>query len=88
MDRHASIKDVRADTVEKVTGRAEFVTDLNIPGMLRGFVVRSPAVHARVVSIDTSAALAVAGVVDVLIGADVAVWAVGAASQGPTADCG
>ncbi len=34
MDRHASIKDVRADTIEKVTGRAEFVTDLNIPGML------------------------------------------------------
>lgn len=74
MDRHASIKDVRADTIEKVTGRAEFVTDLNIPGMLQGFVVRSPVVHARIVSIDTSAALAVAGVVDVLIGADVAVF--------------
>lgn len=74
MDRHASIKDARADTIEKVTGRAEFVTDLNIPGMLHGYVVRSPAVHARIVSIDTSAALAVDGVVDVLTGADVAAF--------------
>lgn len=74
MDRHASIKDARADTIEKVTGRAEFVTDLHIPGMLHGFVVRSPAVHAHILSIDTSAALAVPGVVDVLTGSDVAAF--------------
>ncbi|MGY3564267.1 CO/xanthine dehydrogenase Mo-binding subunit [Bradyrhizobium sp. USDA 4463] len=63
---------VRPDLIEKVTGRAEYVTDLAIPGMLHGFVVRSPAIHARIVSIDTSAARSVDGVVDVLTGDDVA----------------
>ncbi|WP_086091414.1 xanthine dehydrogenase family protein molybdopterin-binding subunit [Pseudorhodoplanes sinuspersici] len=62
---------VRADLIEKVTGRAEFVTDLDVPGMLHGVVVRSPAVHARIRSIDASAARSAAGVVDVLTGADV-----------------
>ncbi|WP_128918386.1 xanthine dehydrogenase family protein molybdopterin-binding subunit [Bradyrhizobium nanningense] len=63
---------VRPDLIEKVTGRAAYVTDLAIPGMLHGFVVRSPAIHARIVSIDTSAARSVDGVVDVLTGDDVA----------------
>lgn len=63
---------VRPDLIEKVTGRAEYVTDLAIPGVLHGFVVRSPAVHARIVSIDTSVARSMDGVVDVLIGEDVA----------------
>lgn len=63
---------VRPDLIEKVTGRAEYVTDLAIPGMLHGFVVRSPAIHARIVSIATSAARSVDGVVDVLTGKDVA----------------
>ncbi|MGM4903849.1 xanthine dehydrogenase family protein molybdopterin-binding subunit [Tardiphaga sp. 866_E4_N2_1] len=67
-----SLSSVRPDLLEKVTGRAEFITDLTVPGMLHGFVVRSPAVHARIVAIDTSAAVAMDGVVDVLIGADVA----------------
>lgn len=63
---------VRPDLIEKVTGRAEYVTDLVIPGMLHGFVVRSPAIHARIVSIDTSAARSVHGVLEVLTGDDVA----------------
>ena len=63
---------VRPDLIEKVTGRAEYITDLTVPGMLHGFVVRSPAIHARIVSIDTSAARSMDGVVDVLIGEDVA----------------
>ncbi|MDF3811038.1 MULTISPECIES: xanthine dehydrogenase family protein molybdopterin-binding subunit [Rhodopseudomonas] len=63
---------VRPDLVEKVTGRAEYVTDLVVPGMLHGFVVRSPVVHARIVAIDTSAACSTEGVADVLVGADVA----------------
>ncbi len=63
---------VRPDLIEKVTGRAEYITDLTVPGMLHGFVVRSPAIHARIVAIDTSAARSVDGVVDVLTGEDVA----------------
>lgn len=65
---------VRPDLIEKVTGRAEYVTDLAVPGVLHGCVVRSPAVHARIVSIDTSAARSAVGVVDVLIGDDVAAF--------------
>jgi CO/xanthine dehydrogenase Mo-binding subunit len=72
MRREVNLENVRPDLIEKVTGRAEFITDLNFPGMLHGFVVRSPAVHARIRSIDTSAALSMDGVVDVLTGTDVA----------------
>ncbi|MGX9424066.1 xanthine dehydrogenase family protein molybdopterin-binding subunit [Bradyrhizobium sp. LeoA1S1] len=67
-----NMSSVRPDLIEKVTGRAEYVTDLTVPGMLHGFVVRSPAIHARIVSIDTNAARSMHGVVDVLIGEDVA----------------
>ncbi|MEY9750507.1 CO/xanthine dehydrogenase Mo-binding subunit [Bradyrhizobium japonicum] len=67
-----NMSSVRSDLIEKVTGRAEYVTDLTVPGMLHGFVVRSPAVHARIASIDSRVARAMDGVVDVLIGEDVA----------------
>lgn len=67
-----NMSSVRPDLIEKVAGRAEYVTDLAIPGMLHGFVVRSPAIHARIVSIDTSAARSMDGVVGVLVGEDVA----------------
>jgi putative selenate reductase molybdopterin-binding subunit len=45
-----------------VTGRAEFTMDTEIEGMLHLKVLHSPHAHARIVSIDTSAALAVPGV--------------------------
>lgn len=66
-----SMDSVRPDLLEKVTGRAEYITDLVVPGMLHGFVVRSPAVHARIISIEAAGARAVDGVVDVLVGKDV-----------------
>ncbi|CAN5688991.1 molybdopterin-dependent oxidoreductase [soil metagenome] len=47
---------------EVVTGRAEFTMDTTIEGLLHLKVLRSPHAHARIVSIDTSAALAVPGV--------------------------
>ena len=53
---------IRHDGVDKVTGRANYGADLSLPGMLFGVVVRSPHAHARIVSIDTSAAMAVPGV--------------------------
>src|SRR5262245_42751858 len=43
---------------------------MSVPRMLHGQVLRSPAAHARIVSIDTSAALAMPGVVAVLTGED------------------
>ena len=47
---------IRHDGVDKVTGRAKFGADIHLPGMLYGAVLRSPHAHARIVSIDTSAA--------------------------------
>ena len=58
------------DGVEKVTGKARFTADLPAPGALCGRVLRSPVPHARIVSIDTSAAEALEGVAAVCTGAD------------------
>ncbi len=46
----------RLDGVEKVTGRARYTFDVQLPGMLWGQRVLSPYPHARIKSIDTSAA--------------------------------
>ena len=62
----------RVDGVEKVTGRAKFVGDLHIPGMLHGKILRSPYPHARIRSIDATRAEALPGVVAVLTAADIA----------------
>jgi CO/xanthine dehydrogenase Mo-binding subunit len=62
---------IRHDGVDKVTGRAAFGADFSLPGMLFGAVLRSPHAHARIVSIDASAALALPGVKAVVTGADV-----------------
>jgi CO/xanthine dehydrogenase Mo-binding subunit len=53
---------VRPDGVDKVTGRARFGADFNMPGQLMGRILRSPHAHARIKSIDISKALAVPGV--------------------------
>ena len=47
---------IRHDGADKVTGKAVYGTDLNLPGMLWGKVLRSPHAHARIKSIDTSKA--------------------------------
>lgn len=52
----------RVDVEEKVTGRAEFVADVNPSGMLWGAVLRSPYPHARIRSIDVSKARKLRGV--------------------------
>ena len=46
----------RLDGPEKVSGKAKYTYDLKRPGMLYGKMVRCPHAHAKVVSIDTSAA--------------------------------
>ena len=52
----------RGDAVDKVTGRARYAADYNLPGQLVGKVLRSPHAHARILSIDTSAAEKLPGV--------------------------
>ena len=61
---------VRPDGVDKVTGRAQFGADLNLPNMLFGRVLRSPHAHARIKSVDVSKALAMEGVYAAISGAD------------------
>src|SRR3954449_12064927 len=39
-----------------IRGQGNYVDDVRLPGMLHGAVLRSPLAHARVVSVDTSAA--------------------------------
>lgn len=57
----------RVDGPDKVSGRAKYTYDLHRPGMLYGKVVRCPHAHAKVVSVDTSAAEKLAGVKGVFI---------------------
>lgn len=60
----------RTDAIPKVTGSAQYVADIHVPGMLHAAVLRSPHPHARIVAIDTSGALAMPGVKAVLTGED------------------
>jgi xanthine dehydrogenase molybdenum-binding subunit len=52
----------RIDAYERVTGRAQYTGDIQLPGMLYARVLRSPHPHAKIVSIDTSKAEKLAGV--------------------------
>ena len=57
----------RVDGPDKVSGRAKYTYDVHRPEMLYGKVVRSPHAHAKVVSVDTSAAEKMPGVKGVYI---------------------
>ena len=58
------------DGVDKVTGRARYTADIAAPGAYVGRILRSPHAHARIVTIDTSAARALPGVRAVCTGED------------------
>ena len=62
---------LRPDGWQKVAGAFDFSSDLFADGMLWGATLRSPHPHARILSIDTSAALAVPGVSAVVTADDV-----------------
>jgi len=53
---------LRRDSMEKVTGRAKFTGDIRLPGMLYARILRPPAHGARLLTVDTSKARAMAGV--------------------------
>src|SRR5258706_8523871 len=61
----------RLESWLKVTGRAEYVHNLRLPGMLYGKIFRSSVAHGRIKSIDTAAARALAGVHSVMTAEDV-----------------
>ena len=60
----------RVDGIDKVTGRAKYAGDLLIPGMIEGKFLRSPYAHALILSIDTSQAEALPGVVAIVTSKD------------------
>ena len=61
----------RKDSLEKVTGRAQYADDIRLPGMLMGKILGSPFAHARIKKIDVGKALALPGVKAILTGRDV-----------------
>jgi CO/xanthine dehydrogenase Mo-binding subunit len=66
------------DALERVTGKLEYVIDIELPGMLHGKVLRSPFPHARIARLDASAALELPGVIAVLTREDLVGSAQGA----------
>ena len=58
----------RTDALAKVRGEAQFAGDLRFHGMSYGRVLRSPFAHARIISVDSSAAEKLPGVIAVMTG--------------------
>ena len=61
----------RLDYQTKVTGRALYLADMQVPGMCHGKILRSPVPHARIKKIDASQALKVPGVLAVITRDDI-----------------
>ena len=68
MSKYVGVSVPRVDGVKKVTGAAKYVGDMKWPRMLYAKCVKSPYAHAKIVSIDVSAAKALKGVHDVITG--------------------
>ena len=60
----------RAEDIRFLTGRATFIDDVKLPGMLHAAVLRSPHAHARILAVDAADALKLPGVACVLTFAD------------------
>ena len=61
---------LRHDALDKVTGAAKYGSDINMPSLLHGKILRSPHAHARIKSIDTRKAEALEGVMAVATSQD------------------
>jgi CO/xanthine dehydrogenase Mo-binding subunit len=61
----------RLESRAKVSGRAEYIHNFQVPGMLHGKILRSTVPHGRIRGIDTTAAQTLDGVYAVITGADV-----------------
>jgi len=68
--RHVGRPARKIDGLDKATGHAVYADDITLPGMLHAKTLRSTQAHARVRSVDASAALALAGVHAVVTGRD------------------
>jgi CO/xanthine dehydrogenase Mo-binding subunit len=73
----------RIDAEERVTGRAKYTNDVQLPGMLYAKVLRSPHPHANIKSIDVSKAKAMPGVKAILTYENCkVVWGAGSVAGG------
>jgi carbon-monoxide dehydrogenase large subunit len=63
---------LRKEDGRLVTGRTRWTENITLPGMLHMAILRSPMAHARIASIDLSAAKSAPNVIEVFCGADVA----------------
>ncbi len=70
--RYVSTSVKRKEDPPLLMGRAHFIGDLRVPGLLAVKFLRSPHAHARLVAIDVRAALALPGVEAIVTGADLA----------------
>ncbi len=61
----------KLDAVDKATGRAQYIQDVKLPGMLYGKILYSKYPHAKIINIDTSKAEKLNGVRVVLTGEDI-----------------
>src|SRR5882724_9179396 len=61
---------LREEDFRLLRGKGRYVDDVRVPHEARGYVVRSPHAHARIVSLDAGAARAVPGILAVLTGDD------------------
>ena len=61
----------RVEDKRFITGKGRYTDDINLPGMTHAYILRSPYAHARIKSIDTSAAAAMQGVVTIMTGDEV-----------------
>lgn len=79
----------RIEDVALVTGRAQFVDDISLPGMLHCAILRSPMAHARIRAIRIEEALKLPGVAAVVTGKEVLEWTnpCGAFPEGTGAYC-
>ena len=68
---HVGTRMRRKEDPPLLQGRGNYVDDIAVPGVLHAAFVRSPEAHAKIVSIDPSAALAHPGIEAVFTGADV-----------------
>lgn len=61
---------LRKEDARFITGAGRYTDDLALPGMTHAVFVRSPHAHARITNLDTAAAKAMPGVIDVIVGQD------------------
>ena len=61
----------RVDGIEKVTGKAIYTSDIQLPGMAHARILRSPVAHARLREVDASKAKELPGVIATLTRDDI-----------------